>query len=133
MLNTDFFQLKKNENFVGKKIIFSITLFKTLIVPLRRGGSSEYPQSMFWNKNKKKRYIPVNPQFYMHYTKVRFKGVYISWSCFYDVCGSFYEGGSKSPRKSAAKLLVFMGNSRSVCMLYINILLTYAQNLNKIG
>ena len=44
-----------------------------------------------------------------------------------------YEGDSKSPRKSAAKLLVFMGNSRSLCMLYINILLTYAQNLNKIG
>ena len=44
-----------------------------------------------------------------------------------------YEGDSKSPRKSAAKLLVFMRNSRSVCMLYINIWLTYAQNLNKIG
>ena len=44
-----------------------------------------------------------------------------------------YEGDSKSLRKSAAKLLVFMGNSRSLCMLYINILLTYAQNLNKIG
>ena len=45
----------------------------------------------------------------------------------------YYEGDSKSPRKSAAKLLVFMGNSRSLCMLYINIFLKYAQNLNKIG
>ena len=46
---------------------------------------------------------------------------------------SSYEGDSISPRKSAAKLLVFKGNSRSPCMLYINILLAYAHNLNKIG
>ena len=25
----------------------------------RRGGSNEYPQSMFWSKNKKNRYTPV--------------------------------------------------------------------------
>ena len=31
--------------------------------PPRRGGSNEYPQSMFWSKNKKNRYIPVNPSF----------------------------------------------------------------------
>ena len=31
--------------------------------PLRRGGSNEYPQSMFWSKNKKNRYIPSKPQF----------------------------------------------------------------------
>ena len=30
---------------------------------LRRGGSIEYPQSMFWIKNKKNRYTPVNPSF----------------------------------------------------------------------
>ena len=28
--------------------------------PPRRGGSNEYPQSMFWNKNKKNRYTPAN-------------------------------------------------------------------------
>ena len=50
-----------------------------------------------------------------------------------DSSQSLYDGDSKSPRKSAAKLLVFMGNSRYLYMLYINILLTYAQNLNKIG
>ena len=27
----------------------------------RRGGSNEYPQSMFWSKNKKKRYTPATP------------------------------------------------------------------------
>ena len=27
--------------------------------PPRRGGSNEYPQSMFWSKNKKNRYTPA--------------------------------------------------------------------------
>ena len=31
--------------------------------PPRRGGSNEYPQSMFWSKNKKNRYTPANPSF----------------------------------------------------------------------
>ena len=31
--------------------------------PPRRGGSNEHPQSMFWIKNKKSRYAPVNPSF----------------------------------------------------------------------
>ena len=31
--------------------------------PPRRGGSNEYPQSMFWSKNKKNRYIPAYPSF----------------------------------------------------------------------
>ena len=30
--------------------------------PPCRGGSKEYPQSMFWIKNKKNRYAPVNPR-----------------------------------------------------------------------
>ena len=29
--------------------------------PRRRGGSNEYPQSMFWNKNKKNRYTSAYP------------------------------------------------------------------------
>ena len=41
--------------------------------PPRRGGSNEYPQSMFLSRNKKTDvYTPVNPQFY--YIKVGFKG-----------------------------------------------------------
>ena len=39
-----------------------------------RGGSNEYPQSMFLNRNKKKLY-PYKPQFY--YIQVGFKGVKI--------------------------------------------------------
>ena len=29
--------------------------------PPRRVGSNEYPQSMFWSKNKKNRYTPAYP------------------------------------------------------------------------
>ena len=31
--------------------------------PPRRGGSNEYPQSLFWSKNKKNRYTPAYPSF----------------------------------------------------------------------
>ena len=31
--------------------------------PPQRGGSKEYPQSMFWSKNKKNMYTRVNPTF----------------------------------------------------------------------
>ena len=37
----------------------------------RRGGSKEYPQSMFWSKTKKNRYTPAYPsgvQGGIHYT-----------------------------------------------------------------
>ena len=33
--------------------------------PPRRCGSNEYPQSMFWSKNKKIRYTPANPFFHI--------------------------------------------------------------------
>ena len=44
-----------------------------------QGGSNEYPQSMFWSKNKKNR---CKPQFF--YIKVGFKGVNIAQACFPD-------------------------------------------------
>ena len=43
--------------------------------PSRRGGSNEYPQSMFLSTNKKKNVYPCKPQFY--HIKVGFKGVKI--------------------------------------------------------
>ena len=43
--------------------------------PPRRGGSNEYPQSMFLSRNKKNSVYPCKPQFY--YIKVGFKGVKI--------------------------------------------------------
>ena len=39
----------------------------------QRGGSNEYPQSMFLSRNKKNNVYPCKPQFY--YMKVGFKGV----------------------------------------------------------
>ena len=43
--------------------------------PPRRGGSNEYPQSMFLSRNKKSNVYPCKPQF--HYIKVGFKEVKI--------------------------------------------------------
>ena len=48
----------------------------------RRGGSNEYPQSMFLSKNKKNRYTPSYPSFVGY--EVGFKGVYITQACFPD-------------------------------------------------
>ena len=43
--------------------------------PHLRGGSNEYPQSMFLSRNKKNNVYPCKPQF--HYIKVGFKGIKI--------------------------------------------------------
>ena len=43
--------------------------------PPRRGGSNEYPQSMFLSRNKENKVYLCKPQFY--YMKVGFKGVKI--------------------------------------------------------
>ena len=43
--------------------------------PPQRGGSNEYPQSMFLSRNKKNNVYPCKPQFY--FIKVGFKGVKI--------------------------------------------------------
>ena len=64
---TDFLALKI-ENFQLK--IFDIFLIFAqnihcgyTLQPPRRGGSNEYPQSMFWSKYKKIRYTPAYPSF----------------------------------------------------------------------
>ena len=51
--------------------------------PPPRGGSNEYPQSMFLSRNNKNNVYPCKPQFY--YIKVGFKGVKIIYACFRDV------------------------------------------------
>ena len=43
-----------------------------LLEPPRRGGSNEYPQSMFLSRSKKINLYPCKPQFYC--IKVGFKG-----------------------------------------------------------
>ena len=64
----------KNDNFQMK--IFDIFQM------FAKNIDCEYPQSMFWSKNKKKYVYPCKPQFY--YIKVGCKGVYITWTCFHD-------------------------------------------------
>ena len=46
-------------------------------------GSNEYPQSMFWSKNKKKYVYPSKPHFF--YIIVGCKGVFITRTCYPDV------------------------------------------------
>ena len=68
--------LQKNENFQIKNSgIFHISA-KNIDCGYcgpRRGGSNEYPQSMYLSRNKKTNVYPCKPQFY--YIKVGFKGV----------------------------------------------------------
>ena len=65
----EIFSAVENENFVGKNLIVLTFLLKTLIVDTvmlelpQQGNSNEYPQSMFWTKNKKNRYTPTYPSF----------------------------------------------------------------------
>ena len=77
MQYTEIFKVLKSEKFQQK--IFDIFFFYFrqnidcgyIVEPPQLGGSNEYPQSIFWSKNKKNRYT-------------RFRGVYITWTCFPD-------------------------------------------------
>ena len=55
----EIFSTVKMEN-----LMFLIFLLKPLIEPHHRGGSNEYPQSLFWIKSKKNEHTPVNPSIY---------------------------------------------------------------------
>ena len=70
----------KNDNFSDKNSdIFYISAQNIdcgySLEPPRRGGSNEYPQSIFLSRNKKNNVYTCKPQFY--YIKVGFKGVKI--------------------------------------------------------
>ena len=70
----------KNENFqIKNSDIFHISAQNIdcgySLEPPRRGGSNEYPQSMFLGRNKKNNVYPYKPQFY--HIKVGFTGVKI--------------------------------------------------------
>ena len=69
----------KIENFQIKKIWYFFSAQNIDCVhslePHQRGGSNEYPQSMFFSRNKKNIVYPCKPQFY--FIKVGFKGVKI--------------------------------------------------------
>ena len=62
------FYNQKNENFhIKNSDIFHISAQNIdcgySLEPPRRGGSNEYPQSMFWAEIRKIMYTPVNPSF----------------------------------------------------------------------
>ena len=74
------FTTKKNEHFQIKySDIFHISAQNTdcgySLEPPRWGGSNEYPQAIFFSRNKKNNVNPYKPQF--NYIKVGFKGVKI--------------------------------------------------------
>ena len=73
------FYHQKMKIFRWKIMIIFIFLLKIDCVyslePPHRGGSNEYPQSLFLSRNKKNNVYPCKPQFY--YIKVGFKGVKI--------------------------------------------------------
>ena len=74
------FHLKKTEFFSDKNSdIFHISAQNIdcgySLEPPRRGGSNEYPQSMFYVVKRKNNVYPCKPQFY--YINVGFKGVKI--------------------------------------------------------
>ena len=84
---TEIFKVVKKEIFQQKFFDIFLIFAQNIdcgytLEPPRRGGSNEYPQSMFWSKNKKNRYAPCIPQFF--YIKVGFKGVFIARTCFPD-------------------------------------------------
>ena len=87
----------KNWKFSDKKIwYFSYFCSKNIdcgysLEPPRRGGSNEYPQSMFLSRNKKNNAYPFKPQFY--YIKVGFSGVKIILVCFRDAKDMFQRCG----------------------------------------
>ena len=68
MQYTEIFSAVKIENFIRKNVDIFLIFAQNIdcgytLEPPRRGGSNEYPQSMFWSKNKKNRYTPANPSF----------------------------------------------------------------------
>ena len=74
---TENFTMTKNENFqIKNSDIFNISVQNidcgNSLEPPRRGGSDQYPQSMFLSRNKGNNVHPCKPQFY--YVKVGLKG-----------------------------------------------------------
>ena len=76
MIYSNFFR-SKIDNFQRKNSNIFLIFAQNIdcgytLEPPRRGGSNQYPQSMFWSKNKKNRYTTWKPQFF--YIKVGSRG-----------------------------------------------------------
>ena len=64
----EIFKVVKNEHFQLKNFDIFLIFAENIdcgytLEPPRRGSSNEYPQSMFWSKNKKNGYTPAYPSF----------------------------------------------------------------------
>ena len=59
MQYTEIFKVVENENFQQK----ILDIFLIFAQNIDCGYTNEYPQSMFWSKNKKNRYTPAYPSF----------------------------------------------------------------------
>ena len=82
MQYTEIFGVVKNLKFHKSKKCFDIFLIFAQNIDCgymfelpRRGGSNEYPQSMFWGKNEKNRYTPANPSFFLYKSVIQ-GGIY---------------------------------------------------------
>ena len=81
MQHTAFFHGCKNDNFHLKYFVHNHIFAQNIDCGYTLEPPNEYPQSMFWSKNKKNVY-PCKPQFY--YIKVGIKGVFVTRTCFHD-------------------------------------------------
>ena len=68
MQHTENCLVVKIENFHWKSFDIFLIFAQNIVCgytlePPGRGGSNEYPQSMFWSKIKKNRYTPAYPSF----------------------------------------------------------------------
>ena len=81
--------------------------------PPRRGGSNEYPQSMFLSRNKKNNVYPCKPQFY--YIKVGFKGVKTIKVCFRDWLAIKRSKNNSCKKVFRGNLLNFYFTSLQLC------------------
>ena len=59
------FSAVKSKKFYQKKFDSLNILPQNIDCGYTLGGSNEYPQSVFWSKNKKYWYTPANPSFFI--------------------------------------------------------------------
>ena len=76
LCNIQIFLALKNENFQWKILVIFLIFAQNIdcgykLEPPRQGGSNEYPQSMFWSKNKKNSYIPLHIPAFLYKSGVR--------------------------------------------------------------
>ena len=71
MQHTAIFHARKNDNFHLNLIFAQNIDCGYTLEPPQSGSSNEYPQCIFWSKNKKIMYTPVNPSFTIYKWGVR--------------------------------------------------------------